>query len=81
MTAQKSVFASLCCFCLVQKSLAPDSGFQAVPMGKGSPRPGSCQIGDNLCRPYLRAEPCNPLVHPWALTDRVAHVSLIVNIM
>lgn len=34
MTAQKSVLTSLSCFCLVQKSLAPDSAFNALPMGK-----------------------------------------------
>lgn len=38
MTAPKSVFTSPRCFCLVPKSLAPDSSHSILPVGKDNPQ-------------------------------------------
>lgn len=82
MIAQKSVFTSLNCFCLVQKSLAPDSSFNVVPMGKGdsqarflSDREQSIETIPQKQRGLQTFKECI-----MCLIDRISYLSFMVEI-
>lgn len=82
MTAQKSVFASLSCFCLVQKSLAPDSGFNALPMGKNNSQARflSDRRQSMETIPRKQRDLQTFTVASWIL-DRITSVSFIVGVI
>lgn len=84
MTAQKSVFTSLRCFCLVQKSLAPDNGFNALPTGKANSQArflsDKRQSMETIPQKERGLQTFKERI-PQGLIDRVTHVSFIVEIV